>query len=89
MKKRIFNEALFAKADGTINIYLYKCRQFFRWLQENGLNIEIPISDQVIAAFLVKNMEFAKSDNLITSSSAAIKWLHSLNNANPTQLTPL
>ena len=62
---------------------MYKCRQFFSWLQDNGLEIILPIRDQIIAAYLVNKMETAKSNNFITSSSAAIKWLHSLVNTKP------
>lgn len=56
---------------------------FFSWLTEGGFKINLIISDEILAAFLVDKLSEANSDSLIISISAAIKWLHSLINAKP------
>ena len=83
MKKQIFNQAVLAKAHGTVNSYMYNCRHFFNYLKEMQIDIKLPIQDEIIAAYLVHKKNSAKSDSVLTSSASAIKWIHSLVNSKP------
>ena len=81
VKQKIFQDALFAKADGTIDGYLYKCRIFFAWLKELKIIIKLPVQDEIIAAFLVNVRSNTNSERAINSTAAGLKWLHSLVNS--------
>lgn len=81
MRRQIFNDAVLSKADGTTIAYLYKCRQFFVWIREVYTNIKLPVQEEIIAAYLVHLKNKTKSENVLTSAAAAIKWLHTLVNA--------
>lgn len=83
MKEQIFNQAVLAKAHGTISSYLYNCKQFFKYLKELGIDVKLPIQDEIIAAYLVHKKNSANSDSVLTTSASAIKWIHSLINAKP------
>ena len=83
MKEQIFNQAVFAKAHSTVNNYLYYCRHFIKLLKDLRIEIQLPIQDEIIAAYLVHKINEANSDSVVTSSASAIKWVHSLVNAKP------
>ena len=68
------------KSEGTINTYLYKCRQFIRWLRSHRYPIKFPIGDEVWAKYLCELKASASSDSVVTGAAAAIKWFHSLAN---------
>ena len=82
-KKKIFQDALSAKSTGTIASYFYKCREFFNWLQQNHCTLTLPINERIIAGFVSHSISKSKSDSVIVTTAAAIKWLHSLVNSYP------
>jgi site-specific recombinase XerD len=71
---------LLAKAESTLNSYLYKCRDFFAWLVAHKIPLRFPVQDTVVAAFIIDKSNLSQSESSIITISAAIKWLHSLLN---------
>ncbi len=82
-KMQIFYDILFAKANGTITGYLYKCREFFAWIKKLNIPLVLPIKESIIAAFIVNKSKVSNSDSTIVTMAAAIKWLHSIVNITP------
>ena len=85
-KHIIFHDLLLSKAEGTINGYLYKCRGFFSWLKDINIPVVLPIREEIIAAYIADISTSMKSDSTITTTAAALKWLHSLVNTKPNPL---
>ena len=75
----IFFEVLFAKANGTITGYLYKCREFLAWLKVQNIPLVFPIKVHAIAAFIVHKSKFANSDSTIYSVNCSCHKMASLN----------
>lgn len=82
-KIQIFYEVLFAKANGTITGYLYKCREFFGCVKKQNTPLILPIKESIIAAFIVDKSKETNSDSTIVTMAAAIKWLHAIVNITP------
>lgn len=48
-------DVIFAKSEGTVMAYFYKCRQFLSWLELQGIPPVLPVSEQVLAIYLSHN----------------------------------
>ena len=52
MRHVLLQDVIFAKSEGTVRSYLYKCRQFLTWVKSQGLPTSLPFSVEVISVFL-------------------------------------
>ncbi len=72
-----------SKAEGTVNGYLSKFRNFFSWLKDINIPVVLPIRDKIIAAYIADISSTMNSDSSIITTVATLKWLHSLVNSKP------
>merc|ERR1712168_881123 len=80
LKEAIFLDTIFAKSEGTVSSYLYRCRIFLSWLGEQCIPPVLPLSEQVLASYLSQTKLRVESDSVLISTAAALRWLHSLVN---------
>ena len=80
MRHVLLQDVIFAKSEGTVRSYLYKCRQFLTWVKSQGLPASLPFSVEVISVYLHQSKLHVTSDSPLITSVAALKWLHSLVN---------
>ncbi len=73
-------DVIFAKSEGTVMAYFYKCRQFLSWLESQRIPLVLPFSEQVLAIYLSHIKSHSNSDSVLISTAASLRWLHSLVN---------
>lgn len=79
-------DVIFAKSEGTVMAYFYKCRQFLSWLELQGIPPMLPFSEQVLAIYLSHIKSHSNSDSALISTAASLRWLHSLVNVKSSPL---